>query len=393
MGRSSMISSEAHGVTLPTSLTGCENAYYTPVRRGADKCGRLECMRTSPNLEISTACQYPPGSQYGEEPIGSYWRNRLYRSHLLFSEEETFRDGRDRMCLPGHINLGARKLLSVAENLTSSTSIDDFLKAIGHGSPHPAAVFVDSMNVLLSSPHPSIVKGTLSFIDECLYHCSDSNCLALVSSKLIPRICSTPHLLDLSVIDDLLILRDILLILKNSLRLASLDAIQSLSARFDTEPKSIRNVVLHEVLIPIEPSLVQISHNPHLLSWKDGYRETFIFLNTVFEMIPFHQPTLDFICSSRIPIAFQSLLSKVDDEYTHQFVIWLMTRDIRYWKEEGAETWYRGRILLQTLEQEGFHEEIEQTLLHNKSTEHGSNVRTNSFDILNYLGINSPKPR
>ncbi|KAK2948660.1 hypothetical protein BLNAU_16401 [Blattamonas nauphoetae] len=98
----------SHGVTLPTSLTGCENAYYTPVRRGADKCGRLECMRTSPNLEISTACQYPPGSQYGEEPIGSYWRNRLYRSHLLFSEEETFRDGRDRMCLPGHISRTSR---------------------------------------------------------------------------------------------------------------------------------------------------------------------------------------------------------------------------------------------------------------------------------------------
>ncbi|KAK2951495.1 hypothetical protein BLNAU_13517 [Blattamonas nauphoetae] len=61
--------------------------------------------------------------QQGEEPIGSYWRNRLYTSHLLFSEEETFRDGRDRMCLPGHINLGARKLLSVTDSSITLASL------------------------------------------------------------------------------------------------------------------------------------------------------------------------------------------------------------------------------------------------------------------------------
>ncbi|KAK2961712.1 hypothetical protein BLNAU_3149 [Blattamonas nauphoetae] len=32
-----------------------------------------------------------------------------------------------------------------------------------------------------------------------------------------------------------------------------------------TDPQSIRDVVLHEVLIPIEPSLVQITRHRHLL--------------------------------------------------------------------------------------------------------------------------------
>ncbi|KAK2961765.1 hypothetical protein BLNAU_3202 [Blattamonas nauphoetae] len=70
-------------------------------------------------------------------------------------------------------------------------------------------------------------------------------------------------------------------------------------------------------------------------------------------------------------MAFQSLLSKVEDEDTHQFIIELMSDNISKWKKEGAETWGRGRILLQTLEMEGFHEGLEQTLHHDKSSNDG----------------------
>ncbi|KAK2947328.1 hypothetical protein BLNAU_17715 [Blattamonas nauphoetae] len=41
-----------------------------------------------------------------------------------------------------------------------SFDIDGLLKTFGQNTTDPAAVFVDSMAVLLSSPHPSILKAT-----------------------------------------------------------------------------------------------------------------------------------------------------------------------------------------------------------------------------------------
>ncbi|KAK2945134.1 hypothetical protein BLNAU_19924 [Blattamonas nauphoetae] len=78
-------------------------------------------------------------------------------------------------------------------------------------------------------------------------------------------ILSTPRLRDLSVIDDKVIMNDIIDVFKKGVWLSSTDSIQSTSIASDTDPESIRHLVLHEVLIPIEPSLVQISRNRHLL--------------------------------------------------------------------------------------------------------------------------------
>ncbi|KAK2952921.1 hypothetical protein BLNAU_12097 [Blattamonas nauphoetae] len=68
--------------TLPTSLTCRQNAYSVLVRLKADSFVSLR----------------------GVEVESSQWRNRLYRSHLLFLEEETYCDIRNQKCLPGHIS-------------------------------------------------------------------------------------------------------------------------------------------------------------------------------------------------------------------------------------------------------------------------------------------------
>ncbi|KAK2961774.1 hypothetical protein BLNAU_3211 [Blattamonas nauphoetae] len=236
-------------------------------------------------------------------------------------------------------------LSSLISLFETNDSFDDFLKAVGQDSPNPAAVIL-----------------------------------------------STPHLRDLSVVEDKVIMNDILSIFKFGVWLVDASTVQFLSITSDTDPQSIRGVVLHEVLIPMEPSLVQISRNPHLLSWIDEYKDTLRLLINIFDMSAFHQPTLDFVCSSRIPMVFQSLLSKVEYKNTHQFIIWLMTSDTRTWKRDGAETWRRGRILLQTLEQEGFRDHLEQTLLHDKSPPYGRFVREYSYDLMNDLGLNTPQP-
>ncbi|KAK2943180.1 hypothetical protein BLNAU_21908 [Blattamonas nauphoetae] len=236
-------------------------------------------------------------------------------------------------------------LSSLKRHVNPLTESDVFLKAIGQDSPDPAAVIL-----------------------------------------------STPHLRDLSLIDDQGVMNDIRFIFNRGVWISSTDGMRYLSPNSDTDSYSLRNLVLREVLIPMEPSLVQISHNLRLLSWNEEFKDTTELLTKIFEVGAFHQPTLDFICSSRIPMAFQSLLSEVEDEDTHQYIILLISDNINKWKYVGVETARRGRILLQTLEREGFIERLEQTLLLDKASEDGRCVRFFSFKIMNYLGVNSQQP-
>ncbi|KAK2954769.1 hypothetical protein BLNAU_10254 [Blattamonas nauphoetae] len=282
-------------------------------------------------------------------------------------------------------------LSSIRQNLCDPDDFEALLKAVGQDSTDPSAGFLDSMIMFMSSSHPSIFRDALTLVGLCLYSYPLSHCLTLVSSKLIPRIFSTPHLRDLSVIDNNGILHDIIQVLQRIFGLTETTTLRSISARSGIDPQSIRDVVLHEVFIPIEPSLVQISSNRHLPSWEDESRDTFILLLRIFEVSAFHQPTLDFICSSHIPMAFQSLLSRVEHEDARQFAVWSIPEIINTCKRYGAESLDRIRILLQILEREGFRNHLEQTLLHDKASMEGKFVGVYSFEIMKLLGMNSPR--
>ncbi|KAK2961811.1 hypothetical protein BLNAU_3248 [Blattamonas nauphoetae] len=205
-------------------------------------------------------------------------------------------------------------------------------------------------------------------------------------------ILSTPHLRDLSIIEYKDIVEDILTIFRSGIWLANTNTVQYICTKLGTAPHSIQDVLLHDELIPIEPSLVQLSRNPRLLSWNDEFKQMLELLTYIFDVSPFHKPTLDFICSSRVPIIFQSLLSNVEEEHVHIDILGYLYNRISEWKCTGTETWDRGRLLLQALEQEGLRDHPEQTLLHHKSSWKGIAVRNYSFRIMNTLGMNSPLP-
>ncbi|KAK2961721.1 hypothetical protein BLNAU_3158 [Blattamonas nauphoetae] len=265
----------------------------------------------------------------------------------------------------------AYTLVSIASMVEDGYHFDEGLIA-KYGSDF-AVGFVNSTTILLSSSHRSIVRDTLSCVRECLRSCSSSNCRKIVSSKLFPRILSTPHLRDLSVVEDQGILRNLLWILQ-----------------FGTI--TFRDELLHEVLIPIEPSIVQISRNPHIVSWNDACHTALQFLFKLFNESANFQPSLDFICSSHIPMAFQSLLSKIEQEGTHPEFLYYMFQTIFTWKYKGAESYGRRKILLQALEQEGFSEGLEQALLHNNLTRQGKLVRSRTSRIMRKLGTHCYLP-
>ncbi|KAK2949250.1 hypothetical protein BLNAU_15853 [Blattamonas nauphoetae] len=109
---------------------------------------------------------------------------------------------------------------SIIRRATPGSFFESFLKTMREDPTDSIPTLLDSTIILLLSSHHSIIRDTLSFIAKVLDWSSLSNRLALVSSKLISRILSTPHLRDLSVIDNKDILNKILEILGKSLQLS-----------------------------------------------------------------------------------------------------------------------------------------------------------------------------
>ncbi|KAK2947324.1 hypothetical protein BLNAU_17711 [Blattamonas nauphoetae] len=133
----------------------------------------------------------------------------------------------------------------------------------------------------------------------------------------------------------------------------------------------------------MEPSLVQISRNRHLMSWIEEYKATLRLLSTIFQLSPNHQPSLCFVCSSHIPTIFQSLLTEVEHDDTNQFIHWFFSDTLNTWKAGGDETEQNGIVLLQALEREGFRDSLERTVLHHHSSPKGVNVSLRSLMIAN----------
>ncbi|KAK2954593.1 hypothetical protein BLNAU_10444 [Blattamonas nauphoetae] len=222
------------------------------------------------------------------------------------------------------------------------------MKTVEHISTNPAAV------------------NTLTMVNRCLVCATPSLRLTLVSSKLFPTILSTPHVNDLSVIEDQQVLREILMILHNPVTLLNTTYLGFPADSSDTGPQSVRNVVLHEVLIPIEPSLVQISRNPRFVLWNDESQE-------IWKLF------FDF---------FESLLTEVEHEYARESFIYTIFDKIRSLKRLRGAALRRRRVLMEILKIEGILETVEQSLLHENNMTCGRNVRRYSIELLNKLGMN-----
>ncbi|KAK2946029.1 hypothetical protein BLNAU_19040 [Blattamonas nauphoetae] len=271
-------------------------------------------------------------------------------------------------------------------------TLDDLMMAFGQGSTDPMQVFVDSIVHLLSLPSPSIVEDTVCIARQC-FEKNQSNIQALVSMKLISRIFSTPHLRDLSVINEKGLLRNLLTILQASVWLVPTERPPKIPSNYDNRPQSLRDLVLHDALIPMEPPLVQLNRGYHLLSWKSGSEDLLTFVTHILNASVFHPPTLDFVCSSRLPLVFQSLLTEVEDTRIVYTCISSISNKIQKWVDDGVEFELGGRRLLLKLEQEGFIDILEAKLTLHYSKDRLGHGHGPSMAILCFLGSHSNTPR
>ncbi|KAK2951211.1 hypothetical protein BLNAU_13827 [Blattamonas nauphoetae] len=116
-------------------------------------------------------------------------------------------------------------------------------------------------------------------------------------------------------------------------------------------------------------------------------------LKTLIRIGLFHGPTLDYIVTSPIAMAFSSCLSFVEDSKSLNLTIFILQHSFREWNDESAEVAQSGKRMLQALFSEGLEDTLEQTLMHEKSEDIGVEVASRCVSFSQLLGSNVKKLR
>ncbi|KAK2961663.1 hypothetical protein BLNAU_3461 [Blattamonas nauphoetae] len=246
--------------------------------------------------------------------------------------------------------------------------------------------FIDSIVVLLSSPHSTVVDAALSFLFKTLYHSSPAIQDCLVESDLISNVLATvqPHTLPISGNEE--IFDKLVNIIQNSAILASPLSLFGLGVTAAVEKSNHREMILQKVVIPSSQFVTFLISNRYILN--ELLLNSFMALLCAFlEMGPFHRPTLEFVLASPVAMGFSDCLSFIEYGNCLRNILINITLSLEKWKREGPEVSQSGKRMLQALFSEGFEDTLEQ-MIRKKNKGYGSSIDEFCHSITQLLGLN-----
>ncbi|KAK2943452.1 hypothetical protein BLNAU_21635 [Blattamonas nauphoetae] len=172
------------------------------------------------------------------------------------------------------------------------------------GSP---SGFIDSVVILLSSPHSTVVRATMLFLQN----------------------------------------------------------ISELGITATVDQFNHREIIFQKVVLPSSQFVSFLISNRHMLS--GNFFRSFMFLLTTFNRIcPLHRPTLEFVVASPIVMGLTRCLSFSENEIRLSMTLNRINQSLGDWKEEGPEVAQSGKRMMEALFSEGFEDTLEQMLKHDK---------------------------
>ncbi|KAK2960013.1 hypothetical protein BLNAU_4896 [Blattamonas nauphoetae] len=252
------------------------------------------------------------------------------------------------------------------------------------GSP---SGFIESIITLLSSPRTTIVAAALSFLFKAFTAVPPVDRCRLVESDLIRNVLATvqPHTLPISrnntIIAHLIKIIEIFASLTFPYYLDQLDITTAV------DQSNHREMIFQKVVFPSSQFVTFLISNRY--SFNDVIFHYFMSLMCKFiKICPYHRPTLEFILTSPIVMAFSSCLSFVEDDQTLWVSVSNMNESLEDWKKQSSEVVQSGKRAMQALFSVGFEDTLEQMLKHHKDEDKCEELVIMCHSISRKLGLN-----
>ncbi|KAK2955291.1 hypothetical protein BLNAU_9682 [Blattamonas nauphoetae] len=246
---------------------------------------------------------------------------------------------------------------------TDRESADAFLNNFGPSRDDSLTVFVQSIEVLMSSSSQTITKSAMKMLEALVVNCSTKVRFALVKAGLIPQLINTlnPQTLSFATAVDIHI--NLIGIIINTVWLSSPGALAELGIENGDETQTAHETVLKQVVSPSEKLFLTLL--AHLI-----------------ELSPFHQPTMDFVLHMPVMLTIPNCLTFFEYDRSIWYFVVLMINYQREWNDTRGDEQQMWQTVYRMLRMEGIEDVIETKLQNNEST-FGRRIVAKSIDLSN----------
>ncbi|KAK2961659.1 hypothetical protein BLNAU_3457 [Blattamonas nauphoetae] len=259
-------------------------------------------------------------------------------------------------------------------------------------SPGSPSGFIDSIVILLSSPHSTIVATAFSYLCKITDSTSIEGQSRLVKSDIVSKAFTTiqPHTLSIAGNEE--IFDNLIGIIGNCVKLAFPFFLEELGITEAVDQFNHREMIFQKVVIPSSQFVTFLISNRYTLS-GDLFTSVVSHLHAIIDIGPFHCPTLEFVLASPIVMALSSCLSIVEDNGCLWNFLTKIHDSLDDWRREGTEVIQSGKQMTQALISEAMEATLEQMMKHDKDGIYSYGIANHCDSISLLLGSNMKRSR
>ncbi|KAK2948743.1 hypothetical protein BLNAU_16381 [Blattamonas nauphoetae] len=265
-----------------------------------------------------------------------------------------------------------------------------FLNSLWRTPDESLTTFIQSIDVLISSPNQIITTTTMKLLESLMSNSSKRIRLALVKADLIPQLINTINPLSLSFVETDNIHINLMISITRALWLATPLGLEQLRIEDDNEQQAVYETLLKQVLVPSENYICLLCVNR--CSIVDGKQsETFIgLLARLLAISPCYEPTMEIVLHMPVFLTIPSCLTFFENENSITYFLDEMSGAQEDWNISRGEYRQMWKKVHQMLRMEGMDDVVEARLQNDKNGE-GRWVDFGSIEWNNLQGMNLPK--
>ncbi|KAK2955296.1 hypothetical protein BLNAU_9687 [Blattamonas nauphoetae] len=249
---------------------------------------------------------------------------------------------------------------------TDRESADAFLNNFGPSRDDSLTVFVQSIEVLMSSSSQTITKSAMKMLEALVVNCSTKVRFALIKADLIPQLINTLNPQALSFATAVDIHTSLIGIIINTVWLSTPGGLTELGIEDRDEQQSVHETVLQQVVVTSEKYICHLCVNRFSIVDGQQSRHSLTLLTQIIRTSPYHQRTINFVLRMPIVLTIPSCLAFFVNDWE-----WNRIRG------DEQQMWKRVHRMLRM---EGIEDAIETKLQNNKSTL-GRRIIAKSIDL------------
>ncbi|KAK2941922.1 hypothetical protein BLNAU_23158 [Blattamonas nauphoetae] len=247
--------------------------------------------------------------------------------------------------------------------------------------------FLDGIHTLLSSSHSTIVAAALSSLFESSFNSYPALPLHYIESDLVPNLLRTVQPHTISISEDEAMIDSLVGIISHFVYLTLPWSLSDTGVTAAVDAFNHREMIFQKVVLPSSQFVTFLISKRHVLN-RDLCTSFVYLLSILFQMGPFHRPTLKFVLSSPIVMGLTSCLSLANRDFDVWSILAHIAQPLSFWTRGSAEVTQSGKRMMQELFSEGFEDTLEQMLRNNMDGDDGFRLVDECHLLSNKLGLN-----